>query len=555
MSEIGVIVRLRWALIVATLRRSPWQVVAFVVGLLGALALVVFATVSGWEWGGSMRTSRLSFELTDLMFLRIVMILAGAAITFVTGVVQLMLVGGGAAMDTSKFALFGIEDRRLQLGLMISGLCSIPAIAGLLALLGWSTVFRDMGVMTLLIGIVSAPLAIITIVALSRTLISLATTLVTSKRGRNALYIIIVLLFVVICQIPSMLVGPGYGTEVSDSFVSLLTMVLFHQIATIVGWTPWGAAFALPFDAFVGAWGYLFTHLMILAATWIVCFAVCTWCLRRERLTVGRSEAKTSIRGIGAFGWMPDSPSGAISARLLTYLRRDPRQIMVLILPIFFVVIFAIQARGVSMVVWQSLIWAGWMMALMESNGLAYDGGGFAMEVIAGVRGHVDRIGRVRVYVAIIVIYMLVLGVVIALITGDWAHPRELFAGLVAMAAGSGVAFSGLGLAEITSCTLMYPVASLNKPFSSPQGRAVAQGFFPLVYMLGSVVLMLPTIAVAIGLGVGDVPRPWFAMLIPASLLNGCAALAGGVWLGGRLLDRRSLDVLRNLDSFASLQR
>ena len=33
---------------------------------------------------------------------------------------------------------------------------------------------------------------------------------------------------------------------------------------------------------------------------------------------------------------------------------------------------------------------------MVESNGLAYDGRGFTMEVIAGVRGRTDRIGRVR---------------------------------------------------------------------------------------------------------------------------------------------------------------
>lgn len=41
-------------------------------------------------------------------------------------------------------------------------------------------------------------------------------------------------------------------------------------------------------------------------------------------------------------------------------------------------------------------------MSVVESNGLAYDGRGFTMEVIAGVRGRTDRIGRVRVYVGMV---------------------------------------------------------------------------------------------------------------------------------------------------------
>ena len=123
-------------------------------------------------------------------------------------------------------------------------------------------------------------------------------------------------------------------------------------------------------------------------------------------------------------------------------------------------------------------------MSVVESNGLAYDGRGFTMEVIAGVRGRTDRIGRVRVYVGIMVVYMVLLylaGIVlVGALTGRWAQPDDLVTGLIFLAVGMGVALSGLGVAEVTSCVLMYPVASMDKPFSAPQGRAMAQGFFPV---------------------------------------------------------------------------
>ena len=80
---------------------------------------------------------------------------------------------------------------------------------------------------------------------------------------------------------------------------------------------------------------------------------------------------------------MPDSTSGAISARVLTYLKRDPRQVMIFAMPVLFIIIFAFQAHGIHAIVWQSMIWCGWFMSIVESNGLAYDGRGFTMEVIA----------------------------------------------------------------------------------------------------------------------------------------------------------------------------
>ena len=68
---------------------------------------------------------------------------------------------------------------------------------------------------------------------------------------------------------------------------------------------------------------------------------------------------------------------------------------MTFAMPVLFLIIFAFQAHGISAVVWQSLIWCGWFMSVVESNGLAYDGRGFTMEVIAGVRGP-DRQNRPR---------------------------------------------------------------------------------------------------------------------------------------------------------------
>lgn len=52
--------------------------------------------------------------------------------------------------------------------------------------------------------------------------------------------------------------------------------------------------------------------------------------------------------------------------------------------------LFALQSRGITIVIWQGLIWGGWMMQMTEGNGLAYDGRGFTMEVLAGVRGWDD---------------------------------------------------------------------------------------------------------------------------------------------------------------------
>ena len=145
--------------------------------------------------------------------------------------------------------------------------------------------------------------------------------------------------------------------------------------------------------------------------------------------------------------------------------------------------------------------------------------------------------------------------VLVGALTGRWAQPDDLVTGLIFLAVGMGVALSGLGVAEVTSCVLMYPVASMDKPFSAPQGRAMAQGFFPFVYVLGSLLLMLPTGIVAlVMLLTGAEGGIWLA-IIPVALANGIGILALGTWLGGKLMDARMLSIVAALDSFASLQK
>ncbi|MCH9276741.1 ABC transporter permease [Bifidobacterium amazonense] len=548
------LVRLRWALTLATLRKSAWQTVAYVFAILLAIGTVIATASAAWNIGDWAAFVQLSPDIAPINVLgphgivNTVVVILGASITLMVGLVQIMLLGEGSTMSPRKFALYGIPDRELQFGLLLSGLSGIPAITGVVSLILWSLVYRAMGPAVVLASVVAAPLAVITMMSVSKLLLSLATTLVTSKRGQGAFYIVIVMLFVSVCQLPNILVNSGAADNMS--------LEAAWGAANVMAWTPFGAAFQLPYDVFVGDWPAFVLRIAILIATWIVCFALCTWCLRRERLTANAAGGRTvAVKGIGAFGWMPDSPSGAVSARLITYLKRDPRQAMLFIMPVFFVVIFALQSRGISQMVWGAIAMSGWMMPITESNGLAYDGRGFTMQVIAGVPGITDRIGRVRVFAGIAVAYLLVLAVAVAVFTGDWASPSGLLTGATFTALGIGFACSSLGLAEITSCTLMYPVASLDKPFSSPQGRAMAQGFFPLVYMLGSLLAMLPTGVVALVLLVTGVFDGLYWLLIPVALVNGAAALAAGTWLGGKLMDARMLSIVVTLDSFASLQQ
>jgi ABC-2 type transport system permease protein len=540
------LVKLKWALTLAVLRKSVWQTVGFVISVLLGVGAVVAIGAFAWFLGSPSAAQAMSGS-NNVDMLRAVIVLIGSFATVMVAFVQLMVIGEGSAMSSRRFGLYGIQDRELELGLFFSGLTGIPAITGFMSLLLWSSAYRWMGMGAVITAVCSAAVIVVTMLSISKMILSLSTTLVTSKRGKNVFYVVVMVLFIVAAQLPNLITS-------SLNSVHLDVAPLTH-IADVFGFTPLGAGFELVFDVFHGDVLGFIIHLAIELATCIVCFAVCTWCLRHERLTFGTAQRQRRMKGVGAFSWMPDSVSGAISARLFTYLKRDPRQLVFYLMPVLFVVLFAIESQDVSVVAWQSLIWAGLFMNMSESNGIAYDGRGFTMQVLAGVNGRDDRRGRIRVFVGVETLYVAILAIVLLMVTGDWKTTNGILTALTFCAAGIAMALCSLGVSEFMSTMLMYPVASMDKPFSSPQGRALSQGFIPFLYMLFVGISAFPTIiGIAVVAGAGLWDRSYWLMA-PISLLNAILVACLGMWLGGKLLDSRQVKIVATLDTFASLQK
>lgn len=538
-------VRLRWSLMFAAMRKSPWQVVGYVLALLMALGIVVGAGLAAFALtGGAVEWNEAAFAV-----LRVVMVNAGTVGIIFAALIQLLLIGESSTMSAQKFSLFGIGDRTLTAGLYLSAFTGLPATCAFLSLLCASRLYVGYGTGAVLGGVLSAALTVMVAMCFSKAALSLASQLTRTERGKNTLYILVTLLVVVAAQLPNIYVNTH--TEEDFSAIDVNGLV---RLTDVVGWLPFGWSLGLPFDAARGNAAACIARVALALVFCALCFAALVWCIRRERL---QGEPQSNVRrerSIGAFNWMPDSASGAISARLFISLKRDPRQAMQYVLPVLFIVIFALQSHGESMVVWQCFLWMGLMMLIGESNGIAYDGRAYAMEQIAGVPGRVDRWGRTRVYLAYLAIFYVLCALLTYALTGDWRTPAGVMRGITCTVVGFGVVLISLGSAEFFSTFLMYPVPSIRKPFSSPQGRAMAQGLFPFAFMLATCVMALPTGIVAIVLAAtGHWGMNW--VLMPVSLANGVLFLWLGVWLGGKILDARGLKVLATLDNFASLQQ
>ena len=542
MSTASTIIAMRWSITWGTIKHSSWQMVGAIISLLMAIGIClaswqVALTLGGWLPSASPG---------DRQRMGTILVLFLVGLTLGVVLIQLAFLDQGSNLSPSRFVLYGIPDSQLQVGLYLAGLTGPTGLTGLVCFLALTAIYARMGVGAAIVALIAALLAIMVMLALSRAVLDLVGTLVVSKRTRSGLYLLVTMVIMLLCMLPSLLdsgIMDGMAVD-TDSLKSL---------ADILAWTPLGAAVRLPEDFISGSWWALVGRLCMELATLALCFMIGMLCLRHDRLHAGASaERSVAPKGLGMLGRSRDAVD-AMAARLLIYLRQDPRRLVSYPLLLVVVILYAVIFRQMPMMLWLGPVVGAWVLEVPEGNALAYDGLALRMEIAAGVKGREDRLSRVRSHLSVAMPCILLLGLVTLALSGAMKGGRDLVISLNMLAVTVGLLLSGLGVAQVFSALLIYPVPSMDQPFASPQGRAVAQGFLPLLQLLASLVIMLPTFLVALlaMTTVGILPL-WLPM--PVALANGLIVLAVGVAIGSRIFDRRQSAILLTLDRYASLQ-
>jgi ABC-2 type transport system permease protein len=511
---------LKLRLLANLFRRSPWQVVGIGIGLLYGLA--VAAGLVGLLVG-------LRY-VDDVTLIRDGMIVAGSVV--VLGFLLVPLVFGvDDSMDPRKFALLGIPNRQLSLGLAASALLGVPAIALTLVLLGtvvtWS---RGFGVTAL--AIVAGALLLATCTLASRVSTSIAAFLLATRRSREFTGLIGILLLVMISPVVVLLVTVDWARYGLD---------LLSGLAGILGWTPLGAAWAVPGDAATEAWGSALLKLLIAAATVVVLWYAWEALVAKMLVSPGREAHLKQYGGLGWFDRMPRTPIGAIAARSITYWGRDSRYwvslIMIPIVPVIAIVPLAV--AGVPMNYLALLpvplmcLFLGWSV----HNDVAYDNTAIWLHVASGTRGVADRIGRL---VPALIAGIVIIGLGSALsiyFYGDWAALPSM------LGVSTCILLAGLGFSSYTSARFPYPATKPgDSPFAQPQASDTASALIQSLSFTGSVILSLPAIICAL-LGVFVDPL-WHTPALFAGVGVGLAAVIAGIWLGSRTFERRGPEML-----------
>ena len=517
------ILRLKLTLLRNSLRRSTAILVGMALGALYALSLVGMAVVG---------LVALRFA-ADPGVARTVVVIAGSVFTLGWVVLPLVVFGVDQTVDPARFATFAVPRRDMLLGSLLAGLIGVPGAAG--AVLCLATVLTySRTVAAVPIALLGAVVGLLTCVALSRAVTTAASSVLQSRRGRELGAGVGLLLLV--------LLGPTISvtSERAGSWSGAVDRVL-----PVLAWTPLGLPWAAGGDASTGHLGTALLRLLLAAA---VLGLVLQWWsrgLQRAAENPRDSGGPGAVSsGLGWFGRLPATPTGAVTARALTYWRRDPRYLTAMgvlpLLPLGMLVPSLVSGTGHGLALLMGPA-VGYLLGYGLHNDLAYDGTAFWGHVASGVGGVADRVGRMVPSAVLGVVLVPAYAVLGAVLSGRTAALPPV------LGAGVGLLLTGLGLSSIVSAVKPYPVPGPGEsPFHSPAG---ASGLTLVVQVLTSaaITVLVSPVLVTAGFAVwgGQAWLGWVALLLGVVL--GAAYVVVGVRVGARLFERRAPLLLAEL--------
>ncbi|GAA4679135.1 transporter [Frondihabitans cladoniiphilus] len=504
-----------------TVTRSPWQLVAVIVGAVYGLGILLLVFV------GLLALSFAPARLTHT-----IVVLAGSATILGWIIVPLLTSGIDQTLSVAKLKIFPIPPTRLVVALMICGLLGIPGavtlLAGIFTAASWWQHPLVAGS-----AVVMAVVAALTCVSGSRMIESLNTGLSKHRRYREISGIILL--------VPLLLLGPlitAFSRGLANAAATL------PVLADALGWSPLGASWSVPATVQSGHPALALAKAGIALATLAVVVLVWRRSLGTALVTTTQPVTKTVARGaIGLFARFPATPAGAVAARCLTYWARDPRYSRQLILIPIFPILLYVNSRTTHL---DGLVSAsGPIVAVLVSlsifTDLSYDSTAFAAHLSARVTGLADRAGRVAAVSSFAV--PIVVGITIGsvAVSGSWSSLPVL------LGLSLGILLSGLGLSSVSSSRIVLPVPS---PGDSPFAAKTGAGFTTALTTFATwgilVVLALPELLLAIASGAtGSSLLGWITLVVGLGL--GAVLLATGIRLGGRRLDRDGPELLTRL--------
>ena len=505
------VLRLRFALLLGSLRGD--RRVRTLVTFGAVIAVTVVVCIAVFSLAGA-----------PVPVARAVTVLGGAAL-LVGFLVGPILVGAVDQLDPRRFAVFGVDERKLPGVLTVAAFVSVPSLALLAVYISVCIVAIGAGTPWPL-AVLATIVTVITTVLISRIGMAINALLLPERRSRELTALFALALIVIAFPVAVFLGSLRWDGHVPESLAVLTTASGFSPLAASPAFL-----FSVAAGETVSAWTSGIIALVTLGLLWMVW----TWLVRRLLTTTERPVASRERTGLGWFGLLPSNAFGAIASRSLVYWLRDRRYIMnIIVVPVAGIAtMLPLIVAGVPIEIAALVpvpvmaLFFGWL----PHNDVAYDSTALWTHVASGVRGLPDRLGRL-VPVLLVAIPVLAIAVPLSLLlAGDWSMLLPL-GGLAAS-----LLFSALGLSSIVSVVAPYAVSRPgDSPFQQPQRPTSRGAYGPAAAFLGAIVISAPTIWLFVATIVdGSAYAPatfWVGLIV------GLVVLAAGAVIGGRIFER-----------------
>lgn len=523
---VATVLRLRYRILGNNLSRRPWQLVGFCFGVLWALGLLALI-VAGFV---ALSASQ------SLSLIAPVLVFGGSLLLLGWLLGPLLLAGLDSTVDAYRLAPFPLRRSQLMSALAAVGATGIPGIVTAVAATS-SLILWVRWPAALLVAVPAVLLAVATCVVATQLMSALAQGS-GSRRGRE---ITGTLVLVVLILSGPILTGV---LSVLDRATGELS-ARFADAAAVLGWTPLAAAWSAPAEAAAGSWIAALAKLAMAAATLALLVWLWDGVLTASTVAPARPSARAVRSGaLHLFGRMPTGGVGATWARSLTAWLRDPRYLRQLLVVPLFPVVFAFAGGVDGWLFGASAVMAALVLAIAGYADVSYDGTAFASVIATGVRGRDDRLGRLLGAACVGVPLLLVVAVVTTVVAGAQDRLPALLGAAV------GLLLSGYGVTAVSSALIVTPVpAPGDSPFRSVPGQTFLNSLLVFVVWGAALLLASPALVLAIVATVEEsAALGWTALAVGVGV--GLAVIAGGVLLGGRILDRTAPDLLQRIKAF-----
>jgi ABC-2 type transport system permease protein len=507
------LVQLKLRLLLNALRSSTAARTSFILSTFFALLVAA----GGFYALALFRGLGASVDLTTVVFT-----------VFAVGwlVLPVMSFGLDGTLDPATLALYPLRTRPLAVGLLAASATGAWPAANLIGMLG-VTVGLAVGALGVLVAVIAVVLQVLFCITLARLVTTSMAGLLRSRRGKDLAAFLVIPIFAVyefaVQVIPRVAARGG------------ITAASFHGVDSWLRWLPPGLAAHAILDASTGRPGTAVARLALLAAVIVALGWLWIRSLNRALVTSDTSTQSSQVRA-AALPLARYGLRGAVAARFWLYQRREPTSLVYWVITAVIMVVVSISSiigRPVHPgVVIASAVFGAAFVGFFHANSVGLSGPPFVIEALALTSRRSWQAYFSGQDIALSVIAAPLLTAICFGLAAAVRHPMEGVTATAVALAGLGAA---LGLSNIFTVTLPYPLA---RRAGSPMPQA-AQGYtsFALGSVLGSLlgaaVLVTPVIIAGVQTS-GDQPAVRIPVLLVCSAAYGVMLAWAGVQLAAR---------------------